>query len=381
MSDSRKKLVLVDGSSYLYRAYHALPDLRTRAGEPTGAIRGVITMLRKLVNDEKPDYFAVVFDAPGKTFRDDWYPEYKANRSPMPEDMRPQIAPLHELIKAHGWPLIMETGVEADDVIGTLAKHAEARGMDCVISTGDKDLTQLVTERTILKNTMSMETLDIAGVKEKFGVAPTQILDYLTLIGDTVDNVPGVPKVGPKTAVKWLSEYNTLDAIVANAEKFTGVVGENLRNTLEWLPKGKQLLTVKCDLELPYEVEKLSMSEADTNALIAAFERFEFKSMLNEVRASTATAPTSIPRPSQASLLDSAPPSSETTPVATIQEKKPRQYRTILTEAELDEVIAAIHRAELTCFDTETTSLEPMLAKIVGLSFAWEPFEAVYIPL
>jgi DNA polymerase I len=283
MSQSRKKLVLVDGSSYLYRAYHALPDLRTRGGEPTGAIRGVITMLRKLVADEKPDYFAVIFDAPGKTFRDDWYPEYKANRSPMPEDMRPQIAPLHDLIKAHGWPLIMETGVEADDVIGTLAQHAEQRGMHCVISTGDKDLTQLVTEHVILKNTMSMETLDIAGVKEKFGVAPTQILDYLTLIGDTVDNVPGVPKVGPKTAVKWLAEYETLDAIVANAEKFTGVVGENLRNTLDWLPKGKQLLTVKCDLSLPYDVETLAMSDADTNALIGFFERFEFKSMLNEM--------------------------------------------------------------------------------------------------
>jgi DNA polymerase I len=374
MSDSRKKLVLVDGSSYLYRAFHGLPDLRTRAGEPTGAIRGVITMLRKLVADEKPDYFAVVFDAPGKTFRDDWYPEYKANRSPMPEDMRPQIAPLHELIKAHGWPLIMETGVEADDVIGTLAQAAEKHGLDCVISTGDKDLAQLVTEHVILKNTMSMETLDINGVKEKFGVAPTQMLDYLSLIGDTVDNVPGVPKVGPKTAVKWLAEYNTLDAIVANAAKFTGVVGENLRNTLEWLPKGKQLLTVKCDVELPYRVESLAMTEPDTNTLIGFFERFEFKSMLNEVRgANTSAAPLA---PSQASLLDVAP----SQPSAAL-EKKPRVYKTIFTENELDEVIAAISAATLTCFDTETTSLEPMLAKVVGLSFAWTPFEAVYIPL
>jgi DNA polymerase I len=377
MSDSRKKLVLVDGSSYLYRAYHALPDLRTRAGEPTGAIRGVISMLRKMVADEKPDYFAVVFDAPGKTFRDDWYPEYKANRSPMPDDMRPQIAPLHDLIKAHGWPLIMETGVEADDVIGTLAQRAEQRGIECVISTGDKDLAQLVTDHIILKNTMSMETLDINGVKEKFGVAPTQILDYLTLIGDTVDNVPGVPKVGPKTAVKWLAEYKSLDAIVANAEKFTGVVGENLRNTLEWLPKGKQLLTVKCDVSLPYDVETLAMSKADTNALIGFFERFEFKSMLNEVRGSAVTANSPVAaEPTQASLLDAEV---SATPVA--REKKPRQYKTILTEAELNDVVVAINRAELTCFDTETTSLEPMLAKIVGLSFAWEPFEAVYIPL
>jgi DNA polymerase I len=382
MSDSRKKLVLVDGSSYLYRAYHALPDLRTRAGEPTGAIRGVISMLRKMVADEKPDYFAVVFDAPGKTFRDDWYPEYKANRSPMPEDMRPQIQPLHELIKAHGWPLIMETGVEADDVIGTLAREAEKHNIECVISTGDKDLAQLVNEHVILKNTMSMETLDIAGVKQKFGVAPTQILDYLTLIGDTVDNVPGVPKVGPKTAVKWLAEYETLDAIVANAEKFTGVVGENLRNTREWLPKGKQLLTVKCDVELPYHVESLAMSDADTNALISFFERFEFKSMLNEVRATTNASPTitasasaSASVPAQGSLLDNPAP----TPSALA--KKPRAYKTILTNVELDAVIAAINEAPLTCFDTETTSLEPMLAKIVGLSFAWTPFEAVYIPL
>jgi DNA polymerase I len=374
MSQSRKKLVLVDGSSYLYRAYHALPDLRTRAGEPTGAIRGVISMLRKMVADEKPDYFAVVFDAPGKTFRDDWYPEYKANRSPMPEDMRPQIAPLHDLIKAHGWPLIMETGVEADDVIGTLARHAEQRGMECVISTGDKDLTQLVTEHVILKNTMSMETLDAKGVKDKFGVAPNQMLDYLTLIGDTVDNVPGVPKVGPKTAVKWLAEYNTLDAIVANAEKFTGVVGENLRNTLEWLPKGKQLLTVKCDLSLPYDVESLAMNAADSNTLIGFFERFEFKSMLNEVRATNVSAAPSAP--SQASLLDAAPIQAPDT-----FEKKPRVYKAIFTERELNEVIAAINKAELTCFDTETTSLEPMLAKVVGLSFAWTPFEAVYIPL
>jgi DNA polymerase I len=390
MSESRKKLVLVDGSSYLYRAFHALPDLRTRAGEPTGAIRGVISMLRKLVADEKPDYFAVVFDAPGKTFRDDWYPEYKANRSPMPDDMRPQIQPLHDLIKAHGWPLVMETGVEADDVIGTLAREAEKHNVECLISTGDKDLAQLVNEHVTLKNTMSMETLDIAGVKEKFGVAPTQILDYLTLIGDTVDNVPGVPKVGPKTAVKWLTEYGSLDAIAENAAKFTGVVGENLRNTLEWLPKGKQLLTVKCDLELPYRVESLAMNAADTTSLVAFFERFEFKSMLNEVRESSLSlegrgargegdvgAQTALPLDSSAPLSrrDAAPSPSGG------EGKKPRSYKTILTESELSNVITAINEAPLTCFDTETTSLEPMLAQIVGLSFAWTPFEAVYIPL
>jgi DNA polymerase I len=390
MSDSRKKLVLVYGSSYLYRAYHALPDLRTKAGEPTGAIRGVLTMLRKLVQDEKPDYFAVVFDAPGKTFRDDWYPEYKANRSPMPDDMRPQIAPLHEIIKAHGWPLVMETGVEADDVLGTFARHAEAAEMNCVISTGDKDLAQLVTERVILKNTMSFETLDIKGVQEKFGVLPTQILDYLTLIGDTVDNVPGVTKVGPKTAVKWLTEYGSLDAIVANAEKISGVVGENLRKALDWLPQGKRLLTVKCDVAPLVEVNTLQIAGADNAKLLEYFERFEFKGMANEVRGSSTTETPAASRGVQRSGWISSASSTENHPSPnlplegggiTALEKKPRVYRTIFTHEALNEVIAAINASELTCFDTETTSLEPMTAQIVGLSFAWTPFEAVYVPL
>lgn len=394
MSESRKKLVLVDGSSYLYRAFHGLPDLRTKAGEPTGAIRGVLSMLRLLVDKEKPDYFAVVFDAPGKTFRDDWYPEYKANRSPMPDDMRPQIAPLHEIIKAHGWPLIMETGVEADDVIGTLARQAEAANIECVISTGDKDLAQLVSEHITLKNTMSNELLDIPGVQAKFGVLPTQILDYLTLIGDTVDNVPGVPKVGPKTAVKWLTEYGTLDAIVADAAKITGVVGENLRNALEWLPKGKQLLTVKCDLTLPFAPDGLAVTASETATLLAFFERFEFKGFANELRGANST-PASDHKsaaPQQADLLGAATPnasapSSASAPAVTAfatvvaAEKKPRHYKTIFTNEELDAVVTAINASELTCFDTETTSLEPMLAQIVGLSFAWTPFEAVYIPL
>ncbi len=391
MSDSRKKLVLVDGSSYLYRAFHALPDLRTKAGEPTGAIRGVLSMLRQLVEREKPDYFGVIFDAPGKTFRDDWYPEYKANRSPMPDDMRPQIAPLYEIIKAQGWPLIVESGVEADDVIGTLAKQAEAAGLDCVVSTGDKDLAQLVSDHITLKNTMSNETLDIAGVQAKFGVLPTQILDYLTLIGDTVDNVPGVPKVGPKTAVKWLTEHGTLDVIVANADKITGVVGENLRNALEWLPKGKQLLTVKCDLALSYAPDSLAFAPADNVVLLGYFERFEFKGMANEVRGSAplplegggAGGEGERTTESRAASSDQASPSPQPLPPqgGGAQPKKPRQYKTILTQSDLDELITALNASALTCFDTETTSLEPLLAKIVGLSFAWTPFEAVYIPL
>ena len=358
-----------------------MPDLRTRAGEPTGAMRGVLAMLRQLVATEAPDYFAVVFDAPGKTFRDDWYPEYKANRSPMPDAMRPQIAPLHDIIRAHGWPLLMESGVEADDVIGTLARAAERDGMQCVISTGDKDLVQLVTAHITLKNTMSNETLDEAGVIAKFGVRADQMLDYLTLIGDSVDNVPGVPKVGPKTAVKWLGEHGTLDAIVAHADQITGVVGENLRGSLVWLPQGRQLLTVKCDLTLPYAPATLTIAPADTAALIGYFERFEFKGMANELRKTSSLAPEERADAHVMQAPEGRGETAGTTALVAPMEKKPRAYRTIFTDAELDAVIAAISVAELTCFDTETTSLEPMLAQLVGLSFAWTPFEAVYIPL
>ncbi len=231
--------MLVDGSSYLYRAFHALPDLRTSRGEPTGALRGVLSMLRRMVEDGKPDYFAVVFDAPGKTFRDDWYPAYKANRPPMPEDLAAQIAPLHELVRAHGWPLLMVEGVEADDVIGTLAVQARAEGIDTIISSSDKDLTQLVRPGIRMVNTMSNENFDEAGVLAKFAVRPDQVLDLLTLTGDTVDNVPGVAKVGPKTAAKWLAQYGTLDNIVAHAAEIGGVVGANLRDALDWLPQGQ----------------------------------------------------------------------------------------------------------------------------------------------
>jgi DNA polymerase I len=226
-------LVLVDGSSYLYRAFHALPDLRTSKGEPTGALRGVLSMLRRMVEDGKPDYFAVVFDAPGKTFRDDWFPEYKANRQAMPEDLALQVPALHDLVCAHGWPLVMVEGVEADDVIATLAAHAKAAGIDTIISTSDKDLAQLVIPGVTLVNTMSNERLDEAGVLAKFGVRADQVLDLLTLTGDAIDNVPGVPKVGPKTAAKWLVQYGTLDNLVAHAAEIPGVVGENLRNAPE----------------------------------------------------------------------------------------------------------------------------------------------------
>jgi DNA polymerase I len=276
-------LVLVDGSSYLYRAFHALPDLRTSKGEPTGALRGVLSMLRRLVIDDKPDYFAVVFDAPGKTFRDDWYADYKANRATMPDDLSPQIAPLHELVRAHGWPLLMIEGVEADDVIGTLARQAKAAGIDTTISTSDKDLAQLVEPGITLVNTMTNERLDHEGVVAKFGVRPDQVLDLLTLTGDAIDNVPGVAKVGPKTAAKWLAQYESLDNLVARAHEVGGVVGENLRNALDWLPQGRRLLTVKIDCELSTKVADLTLGQPELDRLRALYERYEFKSWLRDL--------------------------------------------------------------------------------------------------
>ena len=254
-------LLLVDGSSYLYRAFHAMPDLRNSLGEPTGAIYGVLNMLRRLDSDYKAHditYKACIFDAKGRTFRDDWYPDYKANRPSMPEDMVRQVEPIHQGIAASGWPILMVEGVEADDVIGTLARQAEAQGIHVVISTGDKDLAQLVTPLITLVNTMSNETLDEAGVRAKFGVPPGRIIDYLSLIGDSVDNVPGVTKCGPKTAVKWLTQYGSLDGVMAAAGDIGGVVGENLRKALDFLPLGRKLVTVVCDLDLPTQVGDLS---------------------------------------------------------------------------------------------------------------------------
>ena len=276
-------LLLVDGSSYLYRAFHALPDLRNSQGEPTGAIRGVLSMLRRLESDYKAEFRACVFDAKGKTFRDDWYPEYKSHRPPMPDDLRAQIAPLHEAVQAEGWPLLSVEGVEADDVIGTLTRQALERGWEVVISTGDKDLTQLVRPGVRWVNTMSEEVLDEAGVEAKFGVPPERIVDYLALVGDTVDNVPGVEKCGPKTAVKWLTEYGTLDNLVANADKVGGKVGENLRRHLDFLPLGKRLVTVATDVELPVGLDELPAREDDKAALRALYERFEFKSWLKDL--------------------------------------------------------------------------------------------------
>jgi DNA polymerase-1 len=398
-------LVLVDGSSYLYRAFHALPDLRTSRGEPTGALRGVLSMLRRIAEDEKPDYFAVVFDAPGKTFRDDWYPEYKANRQAMPDDLARQIEPLHELVRAHGWPLIMVPGVEADDVIGTLAVAAAASGIDCVISTGDKDLAQLVRPGIKLVNTMSNETLDEAGVLAKFGVRADQVLDLLALTGDAVDNVPGVPKVGLKTAAKWLSQHGTLDEVIGHAADVPGVVGENLRATMDWLPQGKRLLTVRTDCELALKPADLVVQAANGEQLKEMYERFEFKQWLKdgagrpaggraaENRASTqarskeAEAPSrydeALAKADRAGRSDTRPFDHPDARAASADAPPPvpRHYETVLDAAALNRWLQRIQDAELVAFDCETTGLDPMRAKLVGLSFAIAPGEACYVPL
>ncbi len=358
-------LLLVDGSSYLYRAFHAMPDLRNKAGEPTGAIYGVLNMLRRLAQDYTAHYRACVFDAKGKTFRDDWYPQYKANRPPMPDDLARQIEPLHACIEALGWPLLMIDGVEADDVIGTLAREAVAQGVDRAVSTGDKDLAQLVDAHVKLVNTMSNETLDEAGVVAKFGVPPERIVDYLALVGDSVDNVPGVDKVGPKTAVKWLHQYGSLDQIVAHADEIGGVVGENLRRATGFLPLARKLVTVVCDLELPLHLADLEPRSADGERLAELFAQLEFKTWLRELQAPASAAAASDPPPAAAPAPDG--PHGST--------------RRSSTWEQFDAWLARIEAAELTALDTETTSLDPMPAELVGMSFAVAPGVAAYLPL
>ena len=377
-------LLLVDGSSYLYRAFHALPDLRNKEGAPTGALYGIINMLRRLRNDYPAAYIACVFDAKGKTFRDDLYPQYKAQRASMPDDLVSQVEPIHEAVRAMGWPLLMVDGVEADDVIGTLAVEAVKHGMDTVISTGDKDLAQLVNEHVMLINTMSNEKLDRAGVLTKFGVAPELIVDYLTLIGDTVDNVPGVAKVGPKTAVKWLTQYGTLDGVVAGAATIGGAVGDNLRAALDWLPQAKLLITVKTDCDLSAHMlsipDSLVAMAQDPAKMIDLYARFGFKTWLREATDGGSVrqppsgkplierqfAPQSDP---QGGLFGAAP-----APVA-------QHYETIVTEADLDRWLERIDHAALTSIDTETTALNAFLAQIVGVSLCCEAGVAAYIPL
>ena len=353
-------------------------------GEPTGALRGVVSMLRRMVQDGKPDYFAVVFDAPGRTFRDDLYADYKSNRKEMPDDLSQQVKPLHELVRAHGWPLLMIDGVEADDVIGTLAKKATAKGIATLISTSDKDLAQLVVPGVTLVNTMSNETLDQAGVVAKFGVRADQVLDLLTLTGDSIDNVPGVPKVGPKTAAKWLQQYETLDNVIAHANEIGGVIGENLRQTLDWLPQGRRLLTVRTDCQLSVEPTDLVIAPSDVPKLRELFQRFEFKPWLREL-------PGGEPPPDAAGEIakraarDTAGRRFDLpetpTEAARALPKIDTDYELIYDDDALTRWMTAIESAELTSFDTETTTLDPMTAQIVGLSFSIEPGRGAYIPL
>ncbi len=386
----------MDGSSYLFRAFHAMPDLRTRAGEPTGAIRGVVSMLRRLRADRKlvgdVRYAAVVFDAPGRTFRDDLYPRYKANRAETPADLQAQIEPIHRMVRALGWPLLTIEGIEADDVIGTLTEQAWRRGLRTVVSTGDKDLAQLVNPHVTLIDTMTRngevpQPMDREGVIAKFGVPPERIVDWLTLVGDAVDNVPGVPKVGPKTAVRWLAEHGSLDRVMAAADEIGGVVGENLRNALPWLPTARALVTIKTDCDLSAHLgsieQDLELRPEDEAALRELFGRYEMRSLLGEPRGGA------VPRAPTAGVAAAiaATPGGPAHPGAagvvpdTGSDAPAAQYDCVTDAAALERWIARIEAAPLVAFDTETTSLDPMAAEIVGVSFAVEPYRACYVPL
>ena len=372
---SKPILLLVDGSSYLYRAYHALPDLRGPEGVPTGALHGMVAMMKKLREQIGAAHAVCVFDAKGPTFRDEWYPQYKAQRAPMPDPLREQIAPIHEVVKLLGWPVLEVPGIEADDAIGTLARVAAEAGHAVVVSTGDKDMAQLVTEDVTLINTMSNESLDIAGVTAKFGVPPDRIIDYLTLMGDTVDNVPGVEKVGPKTAAKWIAEHGSLDGVIANAASVKGVAGENLRKALDWLPMGRKLVTIRCDCDLSGHVpqwpalDALALKDVDAEGLRDFYARYGFKTWLKELSGG----PPPKPEPVNQDMFTDAP-----VPAATDVE---RRYETILSWEEFDLWLQRLQASELSALDTETDSLEPMLARIVGISFSVQAGEAAYIPL
>ena len=355
MSDG--KLVLVDGSSYLYRAYHALPKLTSSRGEPTGAVHGVLSMILKLAKEQETEYFVVVFDAPGKTFRDEMFEAYKANRPPMPDELRLQIDPLLEAVPAMGLPMLRVEGVEADDVIGTLCRQAVADGMQVLVSTGDKDMAQLVDDNITLVNTMSGTVLDRDGVKNKFDVFPEQIIDYLALVGDSSDNIPGVPRVGAKTAAKWLNQYGSAASIVENAEEISGKVGESLRDNLDQLKLSQELATIRQDVELSLGPKELKRSAGDTDTLRALYSRLELRTLLRQL----------------GSDGDAAPEK----PKARSEGK----YQTVLTQSEFDPWLKKINKAALTAVDTETTSINYMQAELVGISLSMKTGEAAYIPV
>jgi DNA polymerase I len=371
-------LTLIDGSSYLFRAFHALPPLSNAKGEPTGALFGVVNMLRSTLK-AKPDYVAFVSDASGPTFRNVLYDKYKANRPPMPDELRAQIEPMLAIVSALGFPILRVSGVEADDVIGTLTVEAHQQGIDVLISTGDKDLAQLVRPGVTLVNTMTNTTMDTAGVVEKFGVKPEQIIDFLSLTGDTVDNVPGVTKCGPKTAAKWLAEYGSLDGVVAHADKIGGKIGEYLREALPSLPLSRQLVTIKTDVPLEQSVKQLVLHERDTTALRELFTRYEFKAALKELE--SAAAEVAAAAPASAATPASTLPSRIDTSAPPVDLGGEGQYELVTTQGQFDAWMSRIHDAPLIAFDTETTSLDAMQADIVGLSLSIQPGHACYIPL
>lgn len=383
----KKTLLLVDGSSYLYRAFHAMPDLRAVPGDPkspaTGAIRGMINMMQALRREVRADYVACIFDAPGKTFRDDWYPEYKAHRSPMPDDLRTQIEPIHHVVKLLGWPVLSVPDVEADDVIGTLARTAAGQGIEVIVSSGDKDLSQLVDEHVTIIDTMNGKRRDVAGVTAEFGVPPALMIDYQTLVGDAVDNVPGVDKVGPKTAAKWLLQYGSLDALMAAAGEVKGAAGENLRRALPQLPLSRRLVTIRTDCDLDGHVpglpalEALAIREQDSDALKAFYEQYGFKSLVKTLEAH-AVQPERL---EEADIPEGGTGLLDGFEVAAAERASNLVYETVLTWAQFDAWLERIEAAELTALDTETTSLDEMRAEIVGISFSVKPAEAAYIPL
>jgi DNA polymerase-1 len=366
-----KPLLLVDGSSWLHRAFNALPALSTKSGEPTGALYGVLNMLRKLLADYRPDYLAVVFDAPGKTFRHELFPDYKAHRPPLDPQLVRQIEPLYACVRAMGLPLLQVAGVEADDVIGTLTRQATVRGLPVLIVSGDKDLAQLVDEQVRMLDTMKNVVTDVAGVEQKFGVPPARIVDWLALVGDSSDNIPGVPGVGPATAARWLRQYGSLDALIADAVAIPGKIGDRLRAGLEQLPLSRQLATLDCRVPLPVAFEELRPAPPDATALRVLFERYEFRSWLRDLPAAGREPPAPAPAiaPSQA-VLDLMEQSND-----------PTHYQLVLDQATFDAWLERLHTAELFAFDTETTSLNYLDARIVGVSFAVRPGEAAYVPL
>ena len=389
MTDT-KTLLLVDGSSYLYRAFHAMPDLRAVPGDSTsaatGAIRGMINMMTALRREVRADYAACIFDAPGKTFRDAWYPAYKANRSPMPDDLRSQIGPIHEVVRLLGWPVLNVPEVEADDVIGTLARMGEAQGMQVIVSSGDKDMSQLVTDRITIIDTMNGKKRDVAGVTAEFGVPPSLMVDYQTLVGDSVDNVPGVEKVGPKTAAKWLLEYGSLDALIDRAAEVKGAAGENLRKALDWLPQGRRLVTIRTDCDLVDHIKGLPVLDSiaigpqQVDALKLFYDRYGFKTLVKALEAQEMPPELvgEVPCPPG---VDGAAGVIDATALAAAAPASNLIYDTVFTWEAFDAWLAKLQAADITAIDTETSSLDEMVAQIVGISFSVTPGEAAYVPL